>query len=377
MAQHRRGNGEGSIRQRSNGTWQASVMTGYHADGRRRMKYFSAPTRKEAKAKLDAYLNDRASGLRVDEAYTLAEWLDVFMESHRSQVKAVTFENYRYMLAIIKEHPISNMKLQNVRPMDIDSFLQDLLDDDRSYSAVTKIRSLLFMALHSATGQDLLRRNPVAFCRKLKQRTNAAKQPCFTEEEMRILMQELPEDRIGHSIRLLLATGLRTQELLALTPNSITPDGSSLTVSNAVTMVRGTAVVSTPKSHAGYRVIPIPEIARKSAIFLRVCDTDYIWSVGDPHKPANPSTFRTAYKRAIDAIPGVTYRPPHSCRRAFISLMQAQQVDVLTLQQLAGHRSAAMTQHYVTVHPSIQQDAIARFDSVFQSNLPLDENTCE
>ena len=376
MAQHRRGNGEGSIRQRSNGTWQASVMVGYHPDGRRRLKYFSAPTRKDAKAKLDAYLNDKAAGLRVDENYTLAQWLDIFMQSHKSQVKPVTFENYRYMLAIIKNHPISNMRLQSIRPMDIDAFLQDLLDDDRSYSAVTKIRSLLFMALHSATGQDLLRRNPVAFCRKLKQR-QTIKQPCFTEEEMRILMQQLPEDRVGHSIRLLLATGLRTQELLALTPDSIAPDGSSLTVSNAVTMVRGTAVISTPKSHAGYRIIPIPEIARRSAIFLRSCETDYIWSVGDPHKPANPSTFRTAYKKVIDAIPNVTYRPPHSCRRAFISLMQAQRVDVLTLQQLAGHRSAAMTQHYVTVHPSIQQEAISRFDSVFSSKEPLDSKSHE
>ena len=36
----RRGNGEGSFRQRSNGTWQASLMIGYTADGKKNMRYF-------------------------------------------------------------------------------------------------------------------------------------------------------------------------------------------------------------------------------------------------------------------------------------------------------------------------------------------------
>ena len=360
----RRSNGEGSIRQRSNGSWQASIMVGYHPDGRRKIKYFTAKTKREAKDKLTAYLNDKTSGLRVDEQYTLEEWCDIFMESHKANIKPVTYENYKYMLRIINEHNISRMKLQEIKPMVVEDFLRTLVEEERSDSAITKIRALLHMALDRAAANDLIRRNPVQYAQKLRKRA-PIKQPCFTEEEMRILMRELPNNRIGHSIRLLLASGMRTQELLGLMPRHIAKDGSQIIIEQAVTMVRGTAVISTPKSYSGYRTIPVPESVRHCAVALRETDTDYIWSVGDPNKPANPTTFRTAYRRAIETIPGVTYRPPHSCRRAYVSILQAQHVDMATVQSLVGHNSLSMTQHYLTVHPSIQLDAITKFDKAF------------
>lgn len=360
----RRSNGEGSIRQRKNGSWQASVMIGHHPDGRRKVKYFTAKTKREAKDKMMSYLNDKALGLQVDEEYILSDWCDKFMESHKANIKPVTYENYKYMLRIINEHSISQMKLKDIKPMVVEEFLHTLVSEGRSDSAITKIRALLHMALDRAAANDLIRRNPVQYAQKLRKRVSN-KQPCFTEEEMRILMRELPNNRIGYSIRLLLASGMRTQELLGLMPKHIAEDGSQIIVEQAVTMVRGTAVISTPKSYSGYRTIPVPESVRHCAVALRETDADYIWSVGDPHKPANPSTFRTAYRRAIEAIPGVTYRPPHSCRRAYVSILQAQHVDMATVQSLVGHNSLSMTQHYLTVHPSIQLDAITKFDKAF------------
>lgn len=360
----RRSNGEGSIRQRKNGTWQASIMVGYHPDGRRKVKYFTAKTKREAKDKLTAYLNDKAAGLRVDENYTLTEWCDIFMESHKANIKPVTYENYKYMLKIINEHDISRMKLQDIKPMVVENFLHTLVEEERSDSAITKIRALLHMAMERAAANDLIRRNPVQYAQKMRKRA-PNKQPCFTEEEMRILMRELPDNRIGQSVRLLLATGIRTQELLGLMPKHIAQDGSQIIIEQAVTMVRGTAMISTPKSYSGYRTIPVPVSVRQCAMALRETDAEYIWSVGDPQKPANPSTFRTAYRKAIEVIPGVEYRPPHSCRRAYISLLQAQHVDMATVQSLVGHNSLSMTQHYLTVHPSIQLDAISKFDKAF------------
>lgn len=359
----RRGNGEGSIRQRANGTWQASVMIGYYPDGRKHIKYFTAKTQREVRAKLTAYLNDRASGLRVDDEYTVSEWCHLFLEHHKQNIKPVTYENYKYMLKAIDSH-LGDRKIHNLKPMDVESFLQFLADENRSASMIQKTRALLHMAMQSAEKNDLVRRNPVALASKLRQ-PPPSKQPCFTEEEMRILMRELPENRIGHSIRLLLATGIRTQELLGLQPHHIAPDGSQLTIEQAITMVRGTAIVSTPKSYAGYRTIPVPENVRHCAIALRNVDTDYIWSVGDPHKPANPSTFRTAYKKAIESIPGVPYLSAHSCRRGYISLLQAKHVDMATLQALVGHNSLSMTQHYLTVHPSIKLEAVNKFSETF------------
>ena len=52
----------------------------------------------------------------------------------------------------------------------------------------------------------------------------------FTAQEVQLLMENLPTDIYGLGIRLMLGTGLRTQELLALEPRHIEPDGSVIHV---------------------------------------------------------------------------------------------------------------------------------------------------
>ena len=73
------------------------------------------------------------------------------------------------------------------------------------------------------------------------------------------MMEKLPKDKIGLSIRLLLGTGMRTQELLALEPRHIAVDGTTIQIEQAINMHKGTAVVGTPKSRDSYRIVPIPE----------------------------------------------------------------------------------------------------------------------
>ena len=61
-------------------------------------------------------------------------------------------------------------------------------------------------------------------------------------------MEKLPEDRMGLSIRLLLGTGMRSQEILALEPRHIAEDGSVIQIRQAINMVKGTVTVGQPKS---------------------------------------------------------------------------------------------------------------------------------
>lgn len=45
----KRANGEGYLRKRKNGTWELTIMTGYHPDGRRKYKSFYGKTQKIVK----------------------------------------------------------------------------------------------------------------------------------------------------------------------------------------------------------------------------------------------------------------------------------------------------------------------------------------
>lgn len=64
----------------------------------------------------------------------------------------------------------------------------------------------------------LIRRNPVACAEKMKANKPMEAKEAFTAEEVKRMMDGLPHDKYGDSIRLMLGTGIRMQELLALEP---------------------------------------------------------------------------------------------------------------------------------------------------------------
>lgn len=129
-------------------------------------------------------------------------------------------------------------------------------------------------------------------------------------------------------------------------------------------MVKGTAVVGTPKSRDSYRVIPVPPVLQKYAIALRDTKQKYVWEAGKKNSPCNPSYFRKQFKTALAQIPEVRELTPHSCRHTYVSQMQALGVDLATIQSIVGHADTDMTQHYLHVQKSIQQTAVNRYSEL-------------
>ena len=70
----KRSHGEGSLRQLPNGHWECQVMIGYKPNGKRDIKSFSAKTQREAKAKKDKFLKQRAEGLEYGANTGFNEW---------------------------------------------------------------------------------------------------------------------------------------------------------------------------------------------------------------------------------------------------------------------------------------------------------------
>lgn len=94
-------------------------------------------------------------------------------------------------------------------------------------------------------------------------------------------------------------------ELLALEPRHIEPDGSCIRIRQAINILKGTAVVGTPKSRDSFRDIPVPESVREYAIKHRTTENKFIWEMKKKDAPCNPSTFRDHFKKALEDIPGV------------------------------------------------------------------------
>ena len=364
MKKGKRNNGEGYIRQRTDGRWECRIMTGRGNDGRPQYKFIYGKTQRELRDNMAAWNEKVNSGLNWEADYTFGEWADIWFESHKDNIAPTTQESYSYTLRVLKEF-FGNRKLDSIKAFDVEEFLKKLRREGASKSRLAQSRGMLFQIFHKAEANDLVRKNPVRFADKMRNLDPPAEKDSFTAEEVKLLMANLPQNRIGASIRLMLGTGMRTQEILALEPRHIAEDGSVIEIRQAINMVRGKAEVGTPKSRDSYRNIPVPLSLRDDALFLRDTQSTYIWEVGVKGKPCNPSHFRTLYKKELEKIEGVRYLSPHSCRHTYVSQMQALGVDLETIKSIVGHADLDMTKHYLHVQDPIRQAAVQKFDDAF------------
>ena len=221
----KRNNGEGTLRRRSDGWWESAITIGYDVDGKVIRKYFVAKTRAEVKKKVDDWNNKRSQGLDMKEQYTFQKWSLIWFEHHKDNIKPVTQESYKYTLRILQEH-FGPRLIMEIRPYDIEEFLKMLRKEGRSSSAIAQCRGMLYQIFHKADANDLIKKNPVAYADKMRSTAPKKRKEAFSTDEVKLLMEKLPNDKIGLSIRLMLGTGMRSQELLALEPRHIAEDGS-------------------------------------------------------------------------------------------------------------------------------------------------------
>ena len=275
------------------------------------------------------------------------------------------YESHGYTLKILQA-VFGQHKLDSIKALDVENLLKCLRADGESDSSVSKCRSMLYQIMQKAEANDLIRKNPVRFAEKMKSKGTVKRRKAFTQEAVQRLMAELPHDKMGHTIRLMLATGMRTQEVLALEPQHIEPDGSCIHIRQAVNMVKNRPCIGQPKSAASVRDVPVPPNIRPCAMFLRERAGRFVRDSFIPGQPINPSCFRDRFRSALSKVGGVRVLTPHCCRHTYVSQLQVMGVDMETIQSIVGHADIEMTQHYLHVQEEVRQAAAEKFSKTFE-----------
>lgn len=327
---------------------------------------FALADEKASKLKLKEYQDALISGVQLDTILYFEDWADTWFEGHKDNIAPTTQESYKYCLKMLKEG-FYHRPLTIIRPIDIENFLKGMRRDGRSDSYISKARGMLYQIFQKAEANDLVRRNPVRLAEKMRASGTAKRKEAFTTAEVAHLMKVLPDDRMGLSIRLLLGTGMRMQELLALEPQFIEEDGSVIHIRQAVKVVKGTVSIGSPKSKDSIRDIPVPLNVRPCAIKLRDTTDQFIWESPKTGLPCNPTHFRDVFRKSLEEAGDVRLLTPHSCRHTYVSQMQALGVDIQTIQSIVGHADTEMTEHYLHVQESIRQSAIQLFSEAFSA----------
>ncbi len=170
-------------------------------------------------------------------------------------------------------------------------------------------------------------------------------------------MRGLPDTRIGHSIRLMLGTGISTQETLGLSVFDLAPDGSRIEIRRAVKLKKGGSMyIGDVKAERRERSGACTALCSRVRYFSCAITRTAILAGRRSKKPLHPSTYRKFYKSAIQQVVQVRVLSPHCCRHTYISHLEDAHTDFAVIQALAGHSERKGTISYI--HPQSQRSRL-------------------
>lgn len=351
----RRSHGDGNIKKLPSGNWRCQIMDGYRDDGKRNIISFTARTKGEVQDKIrDYWVQKELVGDSFTKKTPFDFWADTWFADYESEVEASTYANYRYTLRVLKEH-FGNKPVSEIKALDINRFQDSLKKKAFSKSYITKCRAMLIQIFDYAEANQLIVFNPARKAKRMRDKGEAklqertkTKKDAFTDTEQEFIKKGVKTDMMGHSIRTLLGSGIRVQELLALMPSDIAEDGSTISISKAIKMVDGVPTMGPPKSDRANRVVPVPMEYREDAIYLRDhSGKPYIWTSKRENGLFDVGAFRKRYYRAIKQIAGVRPLSPHCCRHTYISNLEKRGVPMEQIARLAGHSNITTTDGYL------------------------------
>jgi integrase len=253
----RRGHGEGSIYQRKDGRWAASISL----EGRKR-KTFYGRTRKEVQERLKVALHEQQQGMLVTgPQQTVAQYIEYWLENvHKPTIRTLSYVKYQGLVRWHIVPELGYIQLQKLSPQHLQSLYAKKLGDGLSPKTITDIHNLLHKALDNAVRWSLISRNAcdaVSPPRKKRFETH----PLNTEQVRKLL-----DTARGHPrealIVLALATGMRRGELLGLKWQDINFDTGTLQVRRVLTYVgRQGYIEAEPKTEKSRRSIVLAPFA--------------------------------------------------------------------------------------------------------------------
>lgn len=147
----RRAQGTGSVYQRKDGVWVASIDLGY-IGGKRKRKYLYGKTQDEVVRKMNADLGRLHRGVDIaPDRVTVADYLNQWLEeSVRPSVRIRTFESYRSIVELHLNPSIGKHQLAKLTPRHVQTMMSEKLRAGLSPRTVAYIRTVLRIALARA-----------------------------------------------------------------------------------------------------------------------------------------------------------------------------------------------------------------------------------
>lgn len=377
----RRGNREGSNPvQRKDGRWQVHIRyTDDNGLGKRTTVYGTTATEARDKAddvrdRLRAHLP--AKDRKVTLGTFTTDWIASTLAA--SDRKATTKELYaRLAVKHIVGATIGTTPLDRLKPSHVEAWTVELQKRALSQSTIRSAYTVLRAVLDTAVRDDALGKNPAAAVTRPKvTRKEAA---YLTTHQVRTLLEKAHTSRYAVVFELLVNTGLRRGEALALTWPDVDFDRRLIRVRGTLARIGGALVVTEPKTEKSKRVIHLSPASERVLKTVRLrqkedrlkagsvwVQTNYVFTTetGEPCDPRNAlRALKVAAQKA--SLPGIGL---HTLRHSAATVMIENGVPLKIVSEILGHFSVSITGDiYGHVSPDVSAQAMDSLGAALDS----------
>ena len=390
----KRANGEGTLSRRKDKAgktigWRAAVTVGINEDGTQDRRWVSGKTQAEVQEKLRAFQADMHAGTMADtEGLTvtafMVRWAD---HKEREGLKPNTVQSYRDTARLYITPYIGRVKLEKLRPLDVEHMLSKMQKDGKSAVNRRYALRILSMALRQAVRWQMLPRNVADVISPPKAERPEMK--TWTPEQVATFLDATQLHRLYAALYLSLMTGMRRGEVLGLKWEDVDFERSRLMVRNNLVEVHrdgvpgkkqaGKATVSsirielqTPKTAASRRTVALSagtlsklkehqarQNGERKAAAEAWEENGYVFA-SELGGPTNPNYFYDQFKKLSKEakLPNIRL---HDLRHTAASLMIRRGISPKVVSDRLGHTDPAFTLRIYT-HLYDEQREEAAFD---------------
>lgn len=375
----KRGHGEGTIRQRKDGLWEAAYSY-WAPNGALKRRSVYGKTQRVVSERLRAALRVVDQGATpITERQTVAQFLDRWLlDVAKPTVRASTYVSYRHKTQRYLTPALGRHQLAKLTPQHVQAMLNEMGERGLAPRTILTTRAILRKALNQALKWGLVSRNVATLVDP--PRIERYEITTLDPEQARRFLDAVRDDRLQALYAVALALGLRQGEALGLRWRDIDLDAGTLQVCVALQHVRGApARLVEPKTRQSRRTLPLPA---PIALQLRAHRTRQLrdrllagerwhgeeWGLVFTNSFGGPlatRTLHTQFKANLSraGLPNIRF---HDLRHSCASLLVAQGVHPRVVMEILGHSTIALTMNtYAHVLPQAQREAIGLLDSLF------------
>ena len=321
------------------GSWEYRISY-KTADGKYKQKskrgYRTKAEAQRAAAEVERELSD---GLFIDREQSLADYYDNWAEIHKKpNVTSVTWKKYLYTAKKIKLY-FGNAKMTSITATQYQQVINDFAST-HSQETVEKFHAHVKSCVKMAVHEGIIKRNFCDFA--LVKSENKGYDPetkLLTAEEYQHVLEVTKNKRdikTYFCIYLIAVTGMRFAEAQGLTLDSVDYEKLEISVDKTFNQAQSKDFMPT-KNPSSIRTIPISE---QTADYIK----EYTNGAYEPNELRRLfyGVSNTIANRILKKIVGRNVHI-HSLRHTFASYLISQEVELISISRLLGHKDLTTT----------------------------------